>query len=250
MHFAGCFLYEEKKHYDHIKIHVVFSRCPMLSLKDIPQNQLQKWVDKLDGYHGISKSDRSWICDKESKAYKLTLYCYLIGQGVFFVEQNLLKSYCGGYDSLIYFVQEHFVGKCIVSFTDLFFLKNLNEAFCNGKWNGIHESWLKEREDYLVIIKNRKTKEYRDLSAYTINIFDRENLYDYTLFLRRGKNFTSIIDFCENQIYWKKPNYTSFQLKKDFKLEESRLTLSQISLEEFYLRFIDVLGDNAKSTLN
>ncbi len=49
----------------------------ILTLTDVPKNQLEPFITKMDGYHGISNEDKSWIYNQDSKPYKITLYCFL-----------------------------------------------------------------------------------------------------------------------------------------------------------------------------
>jgi hypothetical protein len=150
----------------------------ILSIQDIPKDQLEAFIVKMDGYHGISFEDKCWIYDQESKPHKITLYCFLISQGILFIEGQKLKSRIDGYDDLIEFIHVYFKSKSIVSFTDLFFLDDLNEAFCSGKWYNVHESWLRDREDYLDIIEKRKPQVYRRPVAYAVVVDNGVDFYD------------------------------------------------------------------------
>jgi hypothetical protein len=214
-----------------------------LTLIDIPQDQLQAFIAKMDGYHGISLIDKSWINDQESTAYKLTLFCYLISQGILFVKDQKLKSSVdGGYEDLIDFIHEYFKGKCIISFTDLFFLEDINEAFCSGKWYNVDESWLRDREDYLDILENRKPQIYREPTAYAVVVDNDEDFYDMIQYVYRGKKNTVILDFLDNRILWREVDYSSTQFKKDFNLMNARVTYNEISLIEWQHRYIEFFG--------
>jgi hypothetical protein len=158
-----------------------------LSLQDIPQDQLQAFIAKMDGYHGISLQEKSWVYNKESKPYKLTLFCYLISQGTLFVEGQKLLCKVDGYEDLIDFITEYFRGKSIVSFTDLFFLDDLNDAFCQGKWHNVDESWLTDREDYLEILESRKPQIFREPTAYAVVVDNGIDYFDMMHYIFKGK---------------------------------------------------------------
>ncbi len=168
----------------------------------------------------------------ESTAYKLTLYCFLINEGVLFVEGQKLKSQNDGYEDLIYFVEEYFRGKSIVSYTDLFFLDDLNEAFCSGKWYNVDESWLKDCEDHLDILESRKPQIFREPTAYAVVVDNGVDFYDMMQYVLKSKKNTVIIDFLDDQILWKRVGYTSNHFKRDFNLSDARVTFSQITLQE------------------
>ncbi len=102
-----------------------------LTLQDIPQDQLHVFIKKMDGYHGISIEDKSWVCNQESTPHKLTLYCYLISQGILFIEDQKLLSRIYGYVDLTSFINEFFKAKSIVSFTNLFFHEEIIICFLN-----------------------------------------------------------------------------------------------------------------------
>jgi hypothetical protein len=104
-----------------------------LSLSDIPKSELDEFIQLMDGHHGIFSEDRCWMWDENSSAYKITLYCYLISIGCLYVKYQQLKSVNDGYETLIDFIEDFFKGKCIVNFTDLLFLNEINIAFCGGK---------------------------------------------------------------------------------------------------------------------
>lgn len=216
----------------------------IITINDINKDQLGKWINLMDGYHGISGQDKSWVHDNDSIPHKLTLYCYLIGRGFLFVEDRKLKSNLDGYETLIEFIQEFFKGKCIVNFTDLFFLEEINIAFCNNRWHNVQECWLTEREDYLTIMQSRIPVVIREPTAYVVEINSEGDIYDWMYFLLKGKNYTTIIDFCNSQIIWKSVDYTTFQFKKEFSLESSRVTYGKMTLQEFYSRLADVIDLN------
>jgi hypothetical protein len=214
----------------------------IICLKDIPQDQLKAFIAKMDGYHGISLQEKSWVYNQESKPYKLTLFCYLISQGNLIVEGQKLVSKVDGYSYLIDFITEYFNGKSIVSFTDLFFLDDLNEAFCSGKWYNVHESWLRDREDYLEILESRKPQVFRQPTAYAVVVDNGVDFYDMMQYVYRGKSKTVIIDFLGDRIKWEKVDYTSNQFKKDFNLSDARVTFSQITLQEWQCRYVEFFG--------
>ncbi len=214
----------------------------ILSLQDIPQDQLQVFIEKMDGYHEISLQEKSWVYNQESTAYKLTLYCFLISQGILSVEGQKLKSRIDGYENLIQFIEEYFKGKCIVSFTDLFFMEDIKEAFCYGKQDKVDESWLTNREDYVEILESRKPQIFRQPTAYAVVVDNGVDYYDMMQYIFRGKKNTVIIDFLDDRILWEKVDYTSNQFKKDFNLSDARVTYSVISLEEWQHRYIEFFG--------
>ena len=216
---------------------------PLITLQDIPQDQLHNFIQKMDGYLGISVQDKSWVHDKKSKPYKLTLYCFLIAEGVFYVENQRLKSRFIGYNGLIEFVEDFFKGKCIVNFTDLFFLNDINESFNNGNWYNIHESWLIQREDYLEILDKRKPLIHRDPTAFIVEVTEGITHLNYFYFILRGKKATTVIDFLGFSIKWADAGYSTYQFKQDFNLKDARITYSEISLDEFYSRFFDIVTD-------
>jgi hypothetical protein len=213
-----------------------------LTFKDIPQDQLQAFIAKMDGYHGISVNDIIWVYNQKSTPYKLTLYCYLISQGILFVEDQKLKGKVDGYENLILFIHDYFKGMCIVSFTDLFFLSDINEAFCNGKWHNVDESWLTDREDYLDIIEKRKPQIFRDPAAYAIIVDNGVDFYGMMQYVLKGKKNTVILDFLDDRILWREVEYSASQFKKDFNLCDARVTYNEISLEEWQHRYIEFFG--------
>jgi hypothetical protein len=218
----------------------------ILTIKDIPQDQLKSFIQKMDGNHGISCNDKSWVYNQKSTPNKLTLYCYLISQGILFVEDQKLKSIVDGYENLIDFISQYFRGMSIVNFTDLFFLDEINECFCQGKWHNVDESWLTDREDYLEILAKRKLLEKREASAYIVQINDNTVNYDYMYFFLKGEKYTSVICLGHRKVFWKALDYSYYQFKRDFHLENARVTFSEIPLNEFYSRFFDVISEDGK----
>jgi hypothetical protein len=213
----------------------------ILTLQDIPKDQLEAFIVKMNGYHGISTEDRSWVYNQKSTPNKLTLYCYLISQGILFFEDQKLKSKVDGYEDLISFIQEHFKSMCIISFTDLFFLEDINEAFCLGKWHNVDESWLTDREDYFEILESRKPRIAREPKAYAVEVNNVKEFYNMAQYIYHGKKHTVVLDFLDDQILWKTVDYSANQFKHDFNLMDARVAYNEISLGEWRARYLELI---------
>jgi len=202
-------------------------------LTDIPKEELDEFIRLIDGYQGIWDSDRSWINDENSNAYKITLYCYLISEGILFVENQKMKSFDSGYDRLIDFVEEFFKGKCIVNFTDMLFLDEINQAFCEGIWDNVHISWLAFRPEVLAELANRNYKLIRVEQAYQIMVENDESDFDDLYFLRIDSDRTTLIDFFGASILWKKKAFTIEDFRREFNLGTKVYIIHLITMEDF-----------------
>lgn len=99
-----------------------------LKIFDIPKNELNHFIRLIDGYAGIWDSDRRWMTDENSQPVQITLFCYLIAQGKLFVQDQKLRSLDDRHEDLIQFIEGYFGNKCIVNFTDLFFLNEIKHS--------------------------------------------------------------------------------------------------------------------------
>ncbi|MDG1278131.1 MAG: hypothetical protein P8O16_12685 [Algoriphagus sp.] len=205
----------------------------------------------MDGYAGIWDSDRSWMVHEHSQPVRVTLFCYLISQGKLYVEGQKLKSFDDGNDDLIQFIEGYFGNKCIVNFTDLFFLDEINQAFCGGSWHKVQECWLVGRSDYMDIVESRKPKYIVEEKVYIIHIFDFLDSTEGYYFLRRHKYYTTVLELYNGLIEWKSRSYTSRQFIRDYSINpEAKLTYKEITLDEFQSRFFDVVELEVGSLLN
>lgn len=187
-----------------------------ITLHNVPKDQLNNFIQKMDGYHGISNSDKSWVSDQESKPYQITLYCFLISIGVLFVDDKKLKSVIAGYDKLIDSMEDFFKGKCTLSFTDLFYLEEINQAFCQGKWHNVHQSWLIEREDYFEILESRKKRTFIELTSYCIQLSTVDKIHEVLYYWLLKKDKVIIINYFEESVFWRNVNYSTKDFKNEF----------------------------------
>jgi len=214
------------------------------SLTDISKKQLDEFIQLMEGYHGIWDSDRSWIIDQKSNAYKITLYCYLISAGVLYIENQKLKSFDSGYDGLIDFVEEFFKRKCIVNFTDMLFLDEINQAFCGGNWDNLHVSWLAYRPEVLAELANYKI--IRVEQAYQIMVENNESDFDDLYFLLIRNDKTSLIDFLEANILWRKKAFDIQDFRQEFNIGTKSYSIHLISMDEFFDYMRDIVQDEAE----
>lgn len=188
----------------------------IITIDDINKDQLRKWINLMDAYHGISVDDKSWLYNAESKANKITLYFFLIGQGLLYVIDQRLKCRINGYEALIEFVEEFFKGKSIVNFIDLFFLSGINQAFCQGKWHNVHQSWLIEREDYFEILESRKKRTFIELTSYCIQLSTVDKIHEVLYYWLLKKDKVIIINYFEESVFWRNVNYSTKDFKNEF----------------------------------
>jgi hypothetical protein len=171
------------------------------------------------------------------------LYCYLISAGILYVENQKLNSFEEGYDELIDFIEDFFKGKDIVNFTDMLFLSEINQAFCEGIWENVHISWLAFRPAVIAELPNQNYKLIRVEQAYQIMVDnDESDLNDlYFLLIRNGK--TTIIDFFCGGIIWRKKTFTIQDFKKEFNLGSKNYLIRIISIENFFGYLTDIVQD-------
>jgi hypothetical protein len=221
-----------------------------LALTDIPKKQLDEFIRLMHGHHGIFSEDRSCgIWDENSHPYKITLYCYLISTGCLYVKYQQLKSVNDGYETLIDFIEDFFKGKCIVNFTDLLFLNEINTAFCGGKWHNVHESWLVDRPEFLDILAHRNTRPFKELQAYEIEVHSQSEFRNL-FYLQIADNRTTVIDFFQDRILWRREPINITDLKKEFGIGDKKYTIRPISLEYFTSRIFDMVEPEVGSLLN
>jgi hypothetical protein len=221
-----------------------------LKIKDIPKKELEEFIRLMDGYCGIFYSDISWVEEKSSPAYKITLYCYLIASGELFVEDQKLKSVSAGYSELIDFIEEYFRGKCIVNFTDLFFLNEINQAFCGGSWGNIKKCWLVERPDVFIELASKEPKIYRLDQAYQIIVENSESDFDDLYFIKISNHQTTIIDFFADSITWREEPISIGEFKRMYNVGKKHYSIHPISSDEFFSYIMDLVEPEVGSLLN
>jgi hypothetical protein len=221
-----------------------------LSLTEIPHKNLDEFIKLMDGYCGIFSEDRSWIWDENSHPYKITLYCYLVSTGELFILNGKLTSANDEHNELIQFIEGFFAGKCIVNFTDLLFLDEINSAFCGGKWHNVHQSWLVKRPEFLDILALRKPKFFQEIQAYEIEAENFESEFGDMYFIQLAKGRTTLIDYLECEIQWRRESISMDQFKNKFNIGEKGFTIRQIPLEEFRLRITETVERQVGSLLN
>jgi hypothetical protein len=221
-----------------------------ITVSDIPSNQHEKFIQLMNGYHGISTDNLVWIIVENSPQYKITQYCYLISQGELFVVNQKLRSIRKGYEDLIQYIEEFFRGKSIGNFTDLFFLDAINEAFCGGNWNKVHDSWLIHRPEFLDILAGRKLSQFSEIQYFEIEVdLPDSDLGEFYYFQIDSKKST-IIDFNSTSILWRKKPLSISELKKELGLELRNYQIRSISPDEFISRFFDTVEPAVGSMRN
>lgn len=217
-----------------------------LSLTEIPQKELNEFIRLIDGFCGIFSEDRSWMIDKDCKPYKITLYCYLISTGSLYVENQKLKSFDGGHEKLIDFIEEFFRGKCIVNFTDMLFLNEINQSFCGGTWDNVHLSWLAYRPELLAEIANRNFRIIRGEQAYQITVENAESDFGDLYFILVTSEKTTLVDYFEGSITWRKEPISIAGFKRMFNVGSKDYTVQTISKDEFIEYLMDIVQDEAE----
>jgi len=220
-----------------------------LKIWDIPEDKLNRFIQLMNGYAGIWDSDRTWMSNEYSQPVQITLFCYLISQGELLVEEQKLKSFNGAHEDLIQFIEDYFGNKCIVNFTDLLFLNEINTAFCGGKWHNVHDSWLVDRPEFLDILAYRNTRTFKELQAYEIEVHSQSEFRDL-FYLQIADNRTTVIDFFQDRILWRREPINITDLKKEFGIGDKKYTIRPISLEYFTSRIFDMVEPEVGSLLN
>lgn len=221
-----------------------------LSLSDIPKNELEEFIRRMNGYCGIWYSDRSWINEENSIAVQTTLFCYLISQGVFFVKDQKLRSTEAGYEDLIQSIQDYFGNKCMGNFTNLFFINEINQAFCDGTWDHIHPSWLSHRPEVLAELANRKPQYFRVEQAYQIIVESYESDLDDMYFLKITQDRTTLIDFFADKINWLEKPIGIGEFKRMYNVGKKHYRIHPISADEFFSYIMDLVEPEVGSLLN
>jgi hypothetical protein len=213
----------------------------IFTLKDIPQKELNHFIQLMEGYAGIWDSDRKWMADDYSQPVQITLFCYLISQGELFVEYQKLKSSNSEHEDLIQFMEGYFKNKCIVNFTDLLFLNEINQAFCGGIWDNVHVSWLAYRPEVLAELANYKI--IRIEHAYQILVENNESDFEDMYFLKIDNEKTTLIDFFEGSILWRKKAFTIQDFRQEFNLGTKDYSIHLISMDDFFDYVMDIVQE-------
>ena len=217
---------------------------------DIPKNKLDHFILLMDGYAGILDSDRSWMMDEYSQPVQIILFCFQISEGKLYVEGQKLKSFDDGNDDLIQFIEGYFGNKCIVNFTDLFFLDEINQAFCGGSWHNVHPSWLAERPEVLAELANRYPQYFRVEQAYQIIVESYESDFEDMYFLKINQNRTTFIDFFADKIIWLEKPIGIGEFKRMYNVGKKHYAVHPISSNEFFSYVMDLVEPEVGSLLN
>lgn len=213
----------------------------------IPKNELNRFFKLVDGYAGISDSDRSWIVDEHSQPVRIILFCFLIAQGELFVQDQKLRSFHDGHGELIQFIEGYFQNKCIVNFTDLFFLDAINQAFCGGRWHNVHPSWLVERPELFI----DRVLNSPNLDQPIMVVVENVELGFEEIFIWRLSNYRiTVIDFFVENITWRKKPISFIEMKSIFHLNGKNYSINLISFDTFYSHIIDIVEPKVGSLLN
>lgn len=221
-----------------------------LKIFDIPKNELNHFIQLMDGYQGIWNLDRSWMTDEYSQPVQITLFCYLIAQGELFVQDQKLRSFDDGHEDLIQFIEGYFGNKCIVNFTDLFFLNEINQAFCDGNWYNVHPSWLAERPEVLTELTNRKPEYFRVEQAYQIIVESYESDFEDMYFLKISDDRTTLIDFFGDKIIWLERPIGISEFKRMYNVGKKHYAVHPICRDEFLSYVTDLVEPEVGSLLN
>lgn len=221
-----------------------------ISLQDVPKNELDHFIQLMDGYAGIWDSDRSWMTDEYSQPVQITLFCYLIAHGELFVHDQKLKSFNDGNEDLIQFIEAYFGNKCIVNFTDLFFLNEINQAFCDGNWYNVHPSWLSERPEILAELANRQHKYFLVEQAYQIIVESYESDFEDMYFLKISDDRTTLIDFFGDKIIWLERPIGISEFKRMYNVGKKHYAVHPICRDEFLSYVTDLVEPEVGSLLN